>query len=50
MQDRRDAALMLDHQRAYADIVKNSYPQWRIWHAAYAFQGIQIPADYCIYD
>jgi len=48
--DRRDADLMLYIERGYADIMHRGHPQWRIWHAACAFQGIPIPADYCLYD
>jgi hypothetical protein len=48
--DRRDADLMLHVEVAYGDIMHRGYPQWRIWHAACAFQGIPIPSDYCVYD
>lgn len=48
--DRLDAELMLSHTIAYQDIVNQGYPQYRVWHAAYAFVGIPIPANYCVYD
>lgn len=47
--DRRDAELMLGLRVGYSDVsawkLRTSYSV-RVWHAACAFQGIPIPADF----
>lgn len=51
MQDRRDADIIYEQMIAYGDIIRPpGYPRYRVWHAAFAFLNVPLPADYCVYD